>query len=139
MAWHQYPLEIACRGRGSYDITGLIESKIRLSGVGTGLAHVFCRHTSASLMICENADPAVRNDLETLLARLVPDGDPAFRHRSEGPDDMAAHARTVLTATELTVPVIEGRLGLGTWQGVYLWEHRHESYTRCVVVTIQGE
>jgi secondary thiamine-phosphate synthase enzyme len=87
----------------------------------------------------ENADPAVRRDLETLMARLAPDGDPGFRHRSEGPDDMAAHARTVLTASELTIPVLEGELGLGTWQGVYLWEHRHDHYTRSVVVTIQGE
>lgn len=139
MIWRQYPLDVSCRGRGSYDITGLIEDKVRQSGARTGLAHVFVQHTSASLMICENADPAVRGDLETLMARLVPDGDPAFRHRSEGPDDMAAHARTVLTATELTVPVVNGQLGLGTWQGIYVWEHRQDSFVRHIVVTIHGE
>jgi secondary thiamine-phosphate synthase enzyme len=139
VAWHQYSLDIPCRGRGTYDITGQVGEKVRQARVQTGLVHVFCRHTSASLMICENADPAVRTDLETLMARLAADGDPAFTHRSEGPDDMAAHARTVLTASELTVPVVNGRLGLGTWQGIYLWEHRRDSFTRQIVVTVQGE
>jgi len=99
---------------------------------------VFLQHTSASLILCENAAPAVRADLETILARLAPDGDPAYRHDDEGPDDMAAHARTVLTATSLQIPVAEGRLALGTWQGIYLWEHRRAPHTRRIVVTVMG-
>ena len=99
---------------------------------------MFLQHTSASLVLCENADPDVRADLETILARLVPDGDRAYRHDTEGPDDMAAHARTVLTASSLTLPVSGGRLALGTWQGVYLWEHRLTAHRRRVVVTVHG-
>ncbi|HEY4541486.1 MAG TPA: secondary thiamine-phosphate synthase enzyme YjbQ, partial [Noviherbaspirillum sp.] len=95
-------------------------------------------HTSCSLTITENADPDVRRDLEMVLARLAPDGDPAYRHDLEGPDDMAAHARSVLTGCELTVPISAGRLLLGTWQGLYLWEHRSEPQTRRVVVTVLG-
>jgi len=106
--------------------------------VQTGLAHVFVQHTSCSLTITENADPDVRRDLETLLARLAPDGDPAYRHDLEGPDDMAAHARSVLTDSGLTIPVGAGSLLLGTWQGIYLWEHRTERQVRRVVVTVLG-
>ncbi len=108
------------------------------SGVGTGLCHVFVRHTSASLLIQENADPSVRRDLDAFFARLVPDGDPLFTHTAEGPDDMSAHVRSSLTAVSLTVPVVEGRLGLGTWQGIYLWEHRAHPHQRRLVVTVTG-
>jgi secondary thiamine-phosphate synthase enzyme len=106
--------------------------------VQCGLAHVFVQHTSCSLTITENADPDVRRDLETVMARLAPDGDPAYRHDTEGPDDMAAHARSTLTDTGLMIPVGAGRLLLGTWQGVYLWEHRTAGHRRSVVVTVLG-
>ncbi|WP_260851631.1 secondary thiamine-phosphate synthase enzyme YjbQ [Denitromonas ohlonensis] len=111
---------------------------LRDSGVTTGLCHVFVQHTSCSLTITENADPDVRRDLETVMSRLAPDGDPAYRHDLEGPDDMAAHVRAVLTDTSLTVPVGDARLRLGTWQGIYLWEHRMQGATRSVVVTVMG-
>jgi secondary thiamine-phosphate synthase enzyme len=112
---------------------------VRESGIRTGLAHVFLHHTSASLIISENADPAVRRDLERFLSRLVPDGDPAFEHDAEGPDDMPAHVRATLTSVELSIPVTEGRLGLGTWQGVYLYEHRTSPHRRRLTVTVAGE
>lgn len=134
----QRTLNLRTRGRGTLDITADVERAVRESGVRTGLCNVFLQHTSASLILCENAAPAVRQDLETLLARLAPDGDPAFVHDDEGPDDMAAHARTVLTSSSLQIPVAEGRLALGTWQGIYLWEHRHAPHTRSVVVTVLG-
>jgi secondary thiamine-phosphate synthase enzyme len=103
------------------------------------LCHVFVHHTSASLMLCENADPAVRRDLETFMSRVAPDGDPAFTHRDEGPDDMPAHVRSVLTQTGLSIPVSGGRCALGTWQGIYLWEHRLAAHRRQVTVTVQGD
>lgn len=131
-------LEFSTPGRGTRDITAAVEKVVSESGVQTGLAHVFVQHTSCSLTITENADPDVRRDLETLLARLAPDGDPAYHHDLEGPDDMAAHARSVLTDSGLTVPVGTGRLLLGTWQGIYLWEHRTEGQVRRVVVTVLG-
>lgn len=131
-------LEFSTPGRGTRDITAAVEKVVSESGVQTGLAHVFVQHTSCSLTITENADPDVRRDLETLLARLAPDGDPAYHHDLEGPDDMAAHARSVLTDSGLTVPVGTGRLLLGTWQGIYLWEHRTEGQMRRVVVTVLG-
>ena len=109
------------------------------SGIGTGLCHVFVKHTSCSLIITENADPDVHVDLERYLSDLVPDGDSRYRHTAEGPDDMAAHVRSVLTLTELTLPVQAGRLDLGVWQGVYLWEHRQRAQQRDVVVTVQGQ
>jgi secondary thiamine-phosphate synthase enzyme len=112
---------------------------VRDSGVRTGICHVFIRHTSASLMVCENADPAVRRDLETFMAHQVPDGDPMFSHTAEGPDDMPAHVRSILTQSDLNLPVSNGRCALGTWQGVYLWEHRHSGHERNVIVTISGE
>ena len=132
-------LSITTRGRGTTDVTDKVAAIVAASGIGTGLCHVFVQHTSASLMLCENADPAVRSDLETFMARLVPDGDPIFRHTSEGPDDMPAHVRTLLSGSSLTLPVSAGRCALGTWQGVYLWEHRHHGASRRVVVTVQGE
>ena len=131
-------LEFATPGRGTCNITTEVTRVVAQSGVQTGLAHVFVQHTSCSLTITENADPDVRRDLEMVLARLAPDGDPAYLHDLEGPDDMAAHARSVLTGCELTVPISAGRLLLGTWQGLYLWEHRSEPQTRRVVVTVLG-
>ena len=138
MTIRQETLTVPTRGRGTYDVTGEVARVVAASGVAAGLCHVFCRHTSASLMLCENADPDVRRDLEAFMARLVPDGDPLFRHTLEGPDDMPAHVRTVLTASGLTVPVTDGRLALGTWQGIYLWEHRAAPHRRTLVVTVQG-
>jgi secondary thiamine-phosphate synthase enzyme len=134
----QRTLNYRTRGRGTLEITADVERTVRESGVRTGLCNVFLQHTSASLILSENAAPAVRQDLETVLSRLAPDGDPAFAHDDEGPDDMAAHARTVLTASSLQIPVAEGRLALGTWQGIYLWEHRHAPHARSVVVTVLG-
>lgn len=135
----QKTFEISTQGRGAYDLTQRVQQLVQTAGVQTGLCQVFVQHTSASLMLCENADPSVRRDLETFMARLVPDGDPAFEHDAEGPDDMAAHIRTLLTKTDLTIPVSNGRCALGTWQGIYLWEHRLESHARRITVTVQGE
>ena len=135
----QSEIRIGTRGRGTYDFTQDIQEAVRASGVRTGLCHLFIRHTSASMMLCENADPAVRRDLETFMARQVPDGDPAFTHTAGGPDDMSAHVRSILTQSDLNIPVRDGRCALGTWQGVYLWEHRTAPHERCVIVTVQGE
>lgn len=135
---HQAVLEFSTAGRGTRDITDAVAKVVAASGVQCGLAHVFVQHTSCSLTITENADPDVRRDLETIVARLAPDGDPAYRHDTEGPDDMAAHGRTMLTDVGLTVPVGGGRLLLGTWQGIYLWEHRTAPHRRSVVVTVLG-
>lgn len=134
----QARVEVETRGRGTYDVTAEIGRVVAESGVATGLCHVFIAHTSASLMLCENADPDVRRDLETFMADLAPDGDPRFVHTAEGPDDMSAHVRTVLTQSDLTIPIADGRLALGTWQGIYLWEHRTHPYRRRVLVTVQG-
>lgn len=133
---HQTILEIQTQGRGTRDITAAVAGAVHASGVQCGLAHVFVQHTSCSLLITENADPDVRRDLETVLARLAPDGDPAYRHDAEGPDDMAAHVRNMLTGSGLSVPVGGGRLLLGTWQGIYLYEHRTAPHLRRVVVTV---
>lgn len=135
----QFEIEVATRGRGSYDITGQVQDYIRSSGIRAGLCNLFIRHTSASLMLCENADPAVLRDLEAFMSRTVPDGDSLFTHTAEGPDDMPAHVRSVLTHADLNLPVREGRCDLGTWQGVYLWEHRLRPHHRKVTVTIQGD
>ena len=135
---YQQQLQFHTGGRGSVNITAEVAAVAAESGIESGLCHVFLRHTSASLMLCENADPAVRADLDAFMLRLVPDGDALFSHVDEGPDDMAAHVRAVLSGMELTLPVTGGRLGLGTWQGVYLWEHRHHPHLRRVTVTVQG-
>jgi len=135
----QKSLNFRTRGRGTTDITAEVEQAVREAGIKTGLCNVFLRHTSASLILCENAAPAVRRDLETILARLAPDGDPAYLHDDEGPDDMAAHARSVLTTNSLQIPVADGRLLLGAWQGIYLWEHRHAPHARSVIVTVLGQ
>jgi secondary thiamine-phosphate synthase enzyme len=135
---YQRTLEIKTRGRGTIEITAEVARVVSVSGIGTGIAHVFVQHTSCSLMITENADPSVRRDLETLATRWAPDGDSAYRHDTEGDDDMAAHARAVLTGSSVTVPVGGGELLLGTWQGIYLWEHRTVPHTRSIVVTVVG-
>ncbi|MGV3743431.1 MAG: secondary thiamine-phosphate synthase enzyme YjbQ [Burkholderiaceae bacterium] len=135
---YQTILSIATPRRGTYNITDKVAQAVAASGAKTGIAHVFVQHTSCSLTITENADPDVRRDLETVLARLAPDGDPAYRHDTEGPDDMAAHARSMLTDVALTVPIGNGRLMLGTWQGIYLFEHRTDAQQRRVVVTVIG-
>ena len=135
----QEDLQIATQGRGSTHITAEVERIVAASGIRTGLCHVFVAHTSASLMLCENADPSVRRDLAYFLARLAPDGDPAYEHSLEGPDDMAAHLRTILTHSDLTIPVRGGRCALGTWPGIFLLEHRTHPHHRRVTVTVQGE
>jgi secondary thiamine-phosphate synthase enzyme len=135
---HQETLQIDTRGRGTYEISREVERIIRESGIERGLCHLFTHHTSASLTLCENADPSVRRDLERFMARLVPDGDPSHEHSLEGPDDMPAHIRAILTNMDLTIPVIDGHSGLGTWQGIFLWEHRTHAHRRKVTVTIQG-
>jgi secondary thiamine-phosphate synthase enzyme len=125
--------------RGLTEVTRDVQDAVAASGVGEGLCTVFIRHTSASLVIQENADPAVREDLEAFLSRLVPDGDPLFSHDAEGPDDMPSHVKSVLTRTSEAIPVREGRLALGTWQGLYVWEHRTARHTRELVVHVLGD
>jgi secondary thiamine-phosphate synthase enzyme len=112
---------------------------VRASGISSGLCTVFVHHTSASVILCENADPQVRADLEAFAARFAPDGDPGFEHTAEGPDDMPAHVRTIFTQSSLSIPVLTGRCDLGTWQGIYLWEHRTSAQRRRVTVTLVGE
>lgn len=126
-------------GRGLTDVTGAVTRVVRASGVRTGLVLVFCRHTSASLVIGENADPSAAADLLAWLERLAPDGDPLYTHVAEGPDDMPAHLRAALTRTAETVPVVEGRLALGTWQGLFLAEHRRGAHLRRLLVHVTGE
>jgi secondary thiamine-phosphate synthase enzyme len=135
----QEEINVATDGRGTYDLSHQVQKTVGSSGIRTGLCHVFIRHTSASLIICENADPAVMRDLETFMARQVPDGDPMFTHTAEGPDDMPAHVRSILTQTDLNVPISNGQCALGTWQGIYLWEHRFAPHQRKVLLTISGE
>ncbi len=135
---YQKQFTVATHTRSTHEITEAVERAVADSGVETGLAHVFLHHTSASLMLCENVDPDVREDLERFFSRLVTDGDAVFRHRSEGDDDMSAHVRTVITHSDLTIPVTDGRLALGRYQGVYVWEHRYRGYSRQLTVTING-
>ncbi len=130
--------EVRTHGRGFVDLGDSLRRALRESGLRDGMALVFTRHTSCSLLISENADPEVRADLERFFARLVPDGDPLFRHDAEGPDDMPAHVRAVLTGVSVSLPVRDGAYALGTWQGVYLWEHRAAPHTRKVSVTLTG-
>lgn len=138
MQQHQSEITVATRGQGLYEITADLAAAVAQSGVGTGLATVFCRHTSCSLILNENADPDVRHDLEAFLKRLVPDGDPAFIHTLEGPDDMAAHIKTALTSSSISIPVSGGRPLLGTWQGLYLFEHRAAPHRRHCVIHVGG-
>jgi len=132
----QHRLTIATSGRGASEITGEVAALLRSATVDCGIAHIFTRHTSCGLAITENADPTVRRDLETLMQRWAPDGDPAYSHALEGDDDMAAHARSLLTGVSVTVPFAGGRLLLGTWQGIYLFEHRLQGQHREIVVTL---
>ncbi len=139
MAVYQHTIEVATDGRGTFELSDKIRKAVSQSGIETGVCQVFVHHTSASLLLTENADPDVRRDLEAFMARTVPDGDPLFHHTLEGPDDMSAHIRSVLTQSGLSVPVGDGRCLLGTWQGIYLWEHRTSGHTRRVTVTVTGE
>jgi secondary thiamine-phosphate synthase enzyme len=132
-------IAVDTRGRGLLEITPALERWVGTSGIATGLLTLFIRHTSASLVIQENAAAEVRGDLDRFMARLVPDGDPIFRHRDEGDDDMPAHVRSALTATQLAIPIAAGTLALGTWQGVYVWEHRVRPHRREVALHLLGE
>ena len=130
------PLSIRTPGQGLHEITDQIQAVVAEAGVGEGLCTVFIRHTSASLTIQENADPSAHHDLEAWLNRLVREDDPLYTHTAEGPDDMPSHIKAALTATTLSVPIVDGRLALGTWQGIYLWEHRCRDHTRSLVVHV---
>ena len=134
-----HELVVPTRGRGFYEFTDLVQGLVDRSGFKAGLATIHLQHTSASLLIQENADPEVRRDLERFFSRLAPDGDPLFQHTSEGDDDMPAHVRTALTCVSLTVPIASARLTLGTWQGIYLFEHRVNPHRRSVVLHLAGE
>ena len=131
-------LEIKTPGHGLYEITAQVSTVIRESEVKEGLCTVFVQHTSASLTIQENADPSARRDLESWLMRLVPENDPLYTHTAEGPDDMPSHIKAALTSTSLGIPILNGELALGTWQGIYLWEHRSRPHTRRIVVHVGG-
>jgi secondary thiamine-phosphate synthase enzyme len=136
--FHARSFNLGTDGRGTYEITDAIQRIVRESRVGKGLCTVFLHHTSASLILCENADPTVRHDLERYFARLVPDGSPEFIHNAEGPDDMPAHIRTILTQNSISIPIADDACDLGTWQGVYLWEHRTAPHRRRLTVSILG-
>jgi secondary thiamine-phosphate synthase enzyme len=129
-------LSFSIRGQGLHEITREVAAAVAESGVSEGLCTLFLQHTSASLVIQENADPSARRDLERWLIRLVPENDPLYTHTQEGPDDMPSHIKAALTATSLSIPILDGGLGLGTWQGIYLWEHRHFSSQRKVLVHV---
>ena len=139
MLFHQADLSIHMRSRGTHDLTHALAEIVQKARVSCGLCTVFVHHTSASIMICENADDDVRADLERFMSRLVPDGDRLFKHTAEGPDDMPSHVRSILTQTSLGLPIKNGKLDLGVWQGVYLYEHRHAAHDRRLSVTIIGE
>jgi secondary thiamine-phosphate synthase enzyme len=133
---HVRTLTVETKGRGFTEISGELERAVVAAGAQRGLCNVFVHHTSASLLITENADPDVLADLETVFAGLAPDGDARYRHTAEGPDDMSAHVRSALTQTSLSVPVADGRPALGTWQGVFVWEHRARGHRRRVTITV---
>ena len=135
---NQFTINTHTSGRGLIEITQQVSEKLSLHNIETGLVNIFLQHTSASLVITENADPTVLTDLETIIQRLAPDGDPEYQHDYEGDDDMAAHVRSILTTNELTIPIREGRLALGTWQGIFLWEHRYKPHSRSIVVTVSS-
>ena len=136
---HQQKLRFSTTGRGTYNITKQIAEAIEKSGIKFGVCHIFVQHTSASLILCENADKTVRADLDDYMARLVKDGDSKYKHNDEGPDDMAAHIRTVLTQSSLSTPLHKGKCDLGVWQGIFLWEHRTAAHKRNVALTVMGE
>lgn len=139
MKQHAIEIVVTSQGPGMIEFTDRVVAWVRATQVATGLLTLHVKHTSASLLIQENADPEVRHDFERFLRRLVPEGDPLFCHTSEGPDDMPAHVRAALTATTLSIPVIAGALALGTWQGIYLYEHRHNPHTRRIAAHLIGE
>lgn len=139
MRQYQQTLTIETRGQALSEFTLDVVQIVSDAEIEVGLAHIFCRHTSASLLIQENADPDVQRDLVAFFKRLVPDGDPLFVHRSEGPDDMPAHVKSALTQTTLTIPIANGRLMLGTWQGIYLFEHRARAHERQIIVHVVGD
>jgi len=136
---YAHELSISTRGRAFHEITQEVDRHVTASGFKTGLATLHVRHTSASLLIQENADPSVRTDLESIFSRLAPDADPVYEHNYEGDDDMAAHIRTALTNVNLSIPIFGGSMVLGTWQGIYLWEHRTHPYNRRIHLHITGE
>lgn len=136
---HQQQLRFSTKGRGTYNISRQVDEVISKSGIKTGICQIFIHHTSASLILCENADPTVRTDLETFMKQLVPDGDSMFKHKDEGDDDMSAHIRTVLTESSLSIPINDGKECLGTWQGIFLWEHRTSPFKRNITVTVIGD
>ncbi len=136
---NQTKLRFSTTGRGTYNITEQIEDAINKSNIKDGICHIFIQHTSASLILCENADKTVRKDLESYMAKLVKDGDSMYKHKDEGPDDMAAHIRTILTQSSLSIPIHKGKCDLGMWQGVFLWEHRTHPHKRDIALTILGE
>jgi len=129
-------ISVTTTGQGLHEITPQVQEVVRQAGLDEGLCTVMIQHTSASLIIQENADPSARRDLEAWLARLVPEADPLFTHNAEGPDDMPSHVKAALTCTSLSIPVVEGRLGLGRWQGIYVWEHRRRGCPRHVLVHV---
>jgi secondary thiamine-phosphate synthase enzyme len=135
---HTASFEVQSEGRGLRDVTARVQRVVRDAAVSSGLCTVFLHHTSASLLITENADPDVLHDLERFMARLVPDGDPLYRHVAEGPDDMPSHVRAALTQSALSIPVSRSACDLGTWQGIYLWEHRHAAHRRRITVSVLG-
>ena len=139
MTQHTHELSVRTRGKGLYEFTDQVEQWLRGCGITTGLLTVFIRHTSASLTIQENADPDVIADINTFFARMVPEDNRLYRHTVEGPDDMPAHIRAALTATQLSIPVVNGRMALGTWQGIYVFEHRTAHHRRTVVLHLLGE
>ena len=136
--FHADGITVGTRGRGTYEITDQVQRVVRDAKVDGGLCTVFVHHTSASLILGENADPEVRRDLERFFARLAPDGDPLFEHTAEGPDDMPAHIRSILTQSSISIPVRDGSCDLGTWQGIFLWEHRTAPHRRRLTVSVVG-
>jgi len=139
VAVYQHTFSVSTAGQGTVEITDEVRGQVRASGINSGLVTVFCQHTSCSLVIMENADPTARRDLERWLDRLVPEGDPDFLHTLEGPDDMPSHIKMALTRTSESIPVSGGDLLVGTWQGLFLWEHRVASHRRRITVTVLGE
>ena len=136
---HTYTIEVSTTGRQFHDLTEEVNQRINNAKIYEGLVTLHLQHTSASLLIQENADPGVRRDLERFMARICPDGDPIFEHDYEGPDDMPAHVRTAVTAVNLSIPIFKGRMTLGTWQGIFLWEHRHAAHQRKITIHLLGQ
>lgn len=134
----QYQLEISTPGRGLIQISNEIAKYVKTANIETGICNIFLHHTSASLSLCENHDPLVLQDLESFMQRFIPDGDPLFKHTDEGEDDMPSHIRSVITQNSINIPITNGKLALGTWQGIYLWEHRLQAHKRRITLTMQS-